>query len=351
MSYSLLSLGELLVDLVPSGRVGSLYRRAAGGAPANVAAGAARLLGRGHRVGFAGGVGDDPFGHFLRDTLTNLHVDTQHLSLSHQVQTPCAVVGHMPGSEDIDYTFYGPDDGKRLSLLDESTLPESDLTESRIVVLGGVSLSHPLSAAASVRAIEIASRGRALVALDPNWRAILWDNPNRWVAAVRGLLPQVDILKTSRSELALLTGQDDFARSITVLSQVSTADRSVDRPLLLAVTMGAQGSVYALFPSTQAGDSPAATGTVPTLQVRSIDPTGAGDAFLAGLLSWLLLNVTAQTSGARIDLQHLTRADLQAAFGFANATAALSTTRRGAMTGQPTRKAVLHAIGAMQLTF
>ncbi len=236
-------------------------------------------------------------------------------------------------------------------MLDESTLPESDLTESRIVVLGGVSLSHPLSAAASVRAIEIASRGRALVALDPNWRAILWDNPNRWVAAVRGLLPQVDILKTSRSELALLTGQDDFARSITVLSQVSTADRSVDRPLLLAVTMGAQGSVYALFPSTQAGDSPAATGTVPTLQVRSIDPTGAGDAFLAGLLSWLLLNVTAQTSGARIDLQHLTRADLQAAFGFANATAALSTTRRGAMTGQPTRKAVLHAIGAMQLTF
>ena len=65
-------LGELLINFVPTVTSTGLIdarrpsSRAPGGAPGNVAVGLARL--RVHSA-FMGKVGDDPFGHFLADTL------------------------------------------------------------------------------------------------------------------------------------------------------------------------------------------------------------------------------------------------------------------------------------------
>src|SRR5205823_13199922 len=76
--------GELLIDFVAT-EVGvtlaqaSLFQKAPGGAPANVAVGLARL---GQRVGFLGQVGDDEFGHFLVDTLQSHGVDVSSMRFS-----------------------------------------------------------------------------------------------------------------------------------------------------------------------------------------------------------------------------------------------------------------------------
>jgi len=67
-------LGELLIDFVPL-RPG-VYRQAAGGAPANVAVGLARL---GVSAAFISKVGDDAFGRFLRAALEDEGVDTSGL--------------------------------------------------------------------------------------------------------------------------------------------------------------------------------------------------------------------------------------------------------------------------------
>ena len=69
--FDVIACGELLIDFVSLESGVTLaeapaFKKAAGGAPANVAVGVARL---GHRAGFMGQVGDDPFGHFLADTL------------------------------------------------------------------------------------------------------------------------------------------------------------------------------------------------------------------------------------------------------------------------------------------
>ena len=71
-------LGELLIDFVPTVTGTSLidapaFKKAPGGAPANVAVGLARL---GVASAFMGKVGDDPFGHFLAQTLADGGVDT-----------------------------------------------------------------------------------------------------------------------------------------------------------------------------------------------------------------------------------------------------------------------------------
>src|SRR5437879_2289524 len=86
--------GELLIDFVAreAGATlaqASLFQKAPGGAPANVAVGLARL---GHRVGFLGQVGDDEFGHFLAETLRENGVETVGLRFSTLARTSLAFV-------------------------------------------------------------------------------------------------------------------------------------------------------------------------------------------------------------------------------------------------------------------
>ena len=76
--------GELLIDFVSTEVGVSLaqapaFKKAPGGAPANVAVGVARL---GYRAGFMGQVGDDEFGHFLADSLYSHGVDITGLRLT-----------------------------------------------------------------------------------------------------------------------------------------------------------------------------------------------------------------------------------------------------------------------------
>ncbi len=78
------SFGELLIDFVPTISNVNLidapaFKKAPGGAPANVAVGLARL---GVSTGFMGKVGDDAFGHFLVNVLSENHVDVSAMRFS-----------------------------------------------------------------------------------------------------------------------------------------------------------------------------------------------------------------------------------------------------------------------------
>ena len=86
--------GELLVDFVPAAGPQSLvtaeiFKKAAGGAPANVAAGLARL---GVSSAFMGMVGDDDFGRFLAGELVKAGVDVAPLRFTAKARTGLAFV-------------------------------------------------------------------------------------------------------------------------------------------------------------------------------------------------------------------------------------------------------------------
>ncbi len=303
--------GELLIDFVSTESGVTLaeapaFKKAAGGAPANVAVGVARL---GYRAGFMGQVGDDDFGHFLADTLAQAGVDVNGLRFSAEARTALAFVSLRKDGE-RSFMFY------RHPSADMLWRPEDvDATyaaSTRIFHYGSISLIGEPSRSATLTALAHARRGGALISYDPNLRLALWPSAEAARAGMLAGWEHADLAKVSEEELVFLTGEADMALAARQLWH--------DRLKLLTVTRGAAGAVYFL-----AG----ASGEVPGFKVEAVDTTGAGDGFVAGLLAGLL------DGGLRFE-----REVVEAALRLGNAVGALTTTQRGAIPALPTRAAV-----------
>jgi fructokinase len=305
-------LGELLIDFVPTVTPTTLidapaFKNAPGGAPANVAVGLARL---GVRSAFMGKVGDDPFGHFLADTLAAAGVDVSALRFTAEARTALAFVS-LRADGDREFLFYRHPSADMLLTPEE--IDAAAIQGAQILHYGSISLISEPSRSATLRAIDVAREAGTLISCDPNLRLALW--PDR-AAARDGLLLAIShaqILKISDEELRFLTGSDDPAHARRELWH--------DRMMLMVVTLGAAGCVY--FTADLEG-------VVAGFSVEAIDATGAGDAFVAGLLHGLLADRSATADRGR--LRDLCR--------FANAVAALVTTERGAIPAMPTADAV-----------
>ncbi|MCK4590120.1 MAG: fructokinase, partial [Candidatus Latescibacteria bacterium] len=103
----IISLGEALIDFVSlqtgvEVKDAPGFLRAAGGAPANLAAALGKL---GVDVGFIGKVGDDPFGHFLQETLVSNGVDISQLLFEKSARTALAFVSLRSDGE-RSFSFY-----------------------------------------------------------------------------------------------------------------------------------------------------------------------------------------------------------------------------------------------------
>jgi fructokinase len=166
-------------------------------------------------------------------------------------------------------------------------------------------------------AVEGAQARGLLISYDPNLRLNLW--PSAEVAR-QGMLKGwgfAQVAKVSGEELTFLSGQSGFDASVEQLWH--------DRLRLLVITEGQDGCQYVTRD---------ARGRVPGYSVRTIDTTGAGDGFVAGLLAGLLANEHAWESVS----------ELENVLHFANAVGALTTTRRGAIPALPTKDQVLELL-------
>ena len=270
-------LGELLIDFVPTVTGVTLieapaFRKAPGGAPANVAVGLSRL---GVSSGFMGKVGDDPFGHFLARTLAEAGVDVSALRYATEARTALAFVSLRADGE-REFAFY----------------------------------RHP-SADMLYTPAEVAREAGLLVSYDPNLRPALWADAEAARAGIRLGWREADVIKVSEEELEFLTGDPDPADAARKLWH--------DRLRLLAVTRGHLGCRY--FTATSSGE-------VASFAVAAVDTTGAGDGFMAGLLRGLLLD--GPEAAVRDEMR------LRAICRLANAVGALTTTERGAIPALPT---------------
>jgi fructokinase len=85
------------------------------------------------------------------------------------------------------------------------------------------------------------------------------------------------------------------------------------------ITLGAEGCFYCY---------PGGTGRLPAYRVKAVDTTGAGDAFLGGVLYWLSRLTLAE-------IATLSRVDFETIIDFAGAAGALTTTKTGAIPALP----------------
>lgn len=291
-------LGDAVVDLLPE-EDGRLLQ-CPGGAPANVAAGIARL---GGNSGFIGRVGADPFGHFLRDTLRREQVDVTCMQ-SDAAQRTSTVVVALDEQGERTFTFMVRQSADLFLQTDD--LPTFRAGEW--LHCCSIALLQEPSRSATLTAMQRMQDAGGFVSFDPNIRLDLWQDQAVLRNCLHQALQLADVVKLSEEELMFLSGGEERDAAITQL-----ATRFEIR--LLLVTQGSAG-VLAWHQQTLTHH--------PAKPVVSVDTTGAGDAFVAGLL-WGLAQ-----QGLPADA-----AQLAARLQCAQACGALATTAKGAMTALP----------------
>ena len=307
-------LGEVLIDFVARDaelplQQATTFHKAAGGAPANVAAALARL---GITVAFIGKVGGDAFGQSLRETLATEGVAVRGLVEAPTARTALAFVGS-DGHGGREFVFYHR--GMADTLLRPEEVDRELIAHARIFHFGSVTLATEPSRAATTAAAQMAHEAGCLVSFDPNVRLEVWDSPRHARDSMIAALRLVDVVKVSSDELAFLTGTADPAEACHILRDHG--------PTLAIVTLGGGGCYY---------QTASASGHVPGIHVESVDSLGAGDAFVAGVLACL------SAYADRNDV--CAEATLVPALRFANAVGAITTTRYGAIPALPTRPQV-----------
>jgi fructokinase len=304
--------GELLIDFVPTVTGLDLaqaetFTKAAGGAPANVAVGLVRL---GLTSAFMGMAGQDGFGHFLAETLRRVGVDVTPLRFTSRAHTGLAFVSlHADGER--EFLFYRSPSADMLMRPED--VDEAAIRNARAFHFGSISLIAEPARAGTLHAVSLARRYGKLVTYDPNLRLALWPDAAEARAGMRMGLEVADIVKIGDEELAFLTGDNDPVEAARALW--------TPRLQLMAITSGSAGCIWV---------TPQAHGRVPSFTVTAVDATGAGDAFMAGLIAGLLAERAVPTEPEAIE--RICR--------FANAAGALTATGRGAIPSLPTRDAV-----------
>lgn len=311
-NYDVIALGELLIDFTENGtspQGNPVMEANPGGAPCNVLAMLNRL---GHKTGFIGKIGKDMFGDQLEAALKEVGIDTKGLKRDENVHTTLAFV-HTLEDGDREFSFYrnpGAD-----MMLGEEDLEEDMIADCKIFHYGSLSMTDEVCRKASRKAIEIAKQSGAILSFDPNLREPLWKSLDEAKEQILYGMKHCNILKISDNEIQWLTGLEDYDAGIAVLQE------KFEIPLIL-LSLGKEGS--RAYTKSLRVEQPAFR------QENTIETTGAGDTFCACILHYIVSN----------GWKEYTEEELGDMLRFANAAAALVTTRKGALRVMPCKEEV-----------
>ncbi|TMD66153.1 MAG: carbohydrate kinase [Chloroflexi bacterium] len=320
MKY-IISLGEILIDVIPTTQIRlgeACYSPYPGGAIANVAVAIARLGGSSR---FMGGVAEDEFGRLLMQVLADNHVDTQYVHVVKEASTAVALVTLHAGGQ-RNFTFFRQ--GTADSQLQAEDLNWSAWHDAAVCHVGGVLLSTEPARSATLAAMDHTRSVGSIVSFDVNIRPTLWTSPATIQETITKAVERADILKLSVEE-AEYTGVQGYSpsepleRSKLNALGVALLEKG---PRLVIITLGANGAL--LMTAKHQVE-------IPSLPVRPVDTTGAGDAFIGAVLYTLVQQGCSTPS----DLLALSEHALYNLGSMANQVAGLSTTRYGGISSFP----------------
>ncbi|XQY88460.1 aminoimidazole riboside kinase [Escherichia coli] len=301
MSAKVWVLGDAVVNLLPESD-GRLLP-CPGGAPANVAVGIARL---GGTSGFIGRVGDDPFGALMQRTLLTEGVDITYLKQDEWHRTSTVLVD-LNDQGERSFTFMVRPSADLF--LETTDLP--CWRHGEWLHLCSIALSAEPSRTSAFTAMTAIRHAGGFVSFDPNIREDLWQDEHLLRLCLRQALQLADVVKLSEEEWRLISGKTQNDRDICALAKEYEI-------AMLLVTKGAEGVVVCYRGQVHhfAG-----------MSVNCVDSTGAGDAFVAGLLTGL------SSTGLSTDEREMRRI-----IDLAQRCGALAVTAKGAMTALPCRQ-------------
>ena len=259
-----------------------------GGKGANQACAAGKLEGS---VAMLGKVGKDAMGRALKENLAAAGVDVSHVEETPDAPTGMAVIYVSETGSNSIVVIPGAN-----GLCDKDYIEANEelIAASDIIVL---QLEIPYEAV--FRAVELAKKHERLVVLNP---APAPDSLPEEVIA------RLDYFTPNETELARIAGMPAGTVEEAVAAGKALVARGVGTVL---ATLGEAGALLVTGAEAR---------VIPTLRVKAVDTTAAGDTFNGAF-------VTALAEGM----------DEGAAIGFGNKAAAISVTRKGAQTSIPSR--------------
>ncbi|WMJ84701.1 carbohydrate kinase family protein [Oscillospiraceae bacterium LTW-04] len=314
--YDVTAIGELLIDFATLSTDKNGYPTMAakpGGAPVNYLA---ALTAYGRKTAFLGKVGADTFGGLLVEAVKQAGIETGGILQDPTVFTTLAFVTFdKNGNRTFSFARKpGADTCLRFEELDLSFIDAA-----RTLHFGTLSLTDEPARTATQQAVVYAKQKGKLITYDPNLRLSLWRSPQEAEKQILWGLSQADIVKISDDEVRFLWGCDQEEGAMRILEEYGAQ--------LAMVTLGPKGCYLknrrgAVF--------------CPSIDVKTIDTTGAGDIFGGSAVSRIL--------GINKSPSKLTLSELGEVARFASAASSLSTCKMGGIPSIPPMQEVLEAI-------
>ncbi|MET0705063.1 MAG: 5-dehydro-2-deoxygluconokinase [Mycobacterium sp.] len=238
-----------------------------GGSAANVAVAAARL---GNQTALISGVGDDPFGRFVRAELAHLGVDNRYVTTHSEYPTPVTFCEIFP-PDDFPLYFYRKPSAPDLQIQPDE-LDLDAIRNARLYWSTVTGLSEEPSRSAHFAAW--AARSRApLTVLDLDYRPMFWATEAEASEQVQRALQHVTVAVGNREECQIAVGESNPQKA---------ADALLDLGVELAIVK--QG------PRGVLGKTRHSSVTVAPNEVDVVNGLGAGDSFGGSLIHGLLHN-------------------------------------------------------------
>ncbi len=317
--YDVTAIGELLIDFATLDSDSDGYPVMAakpGGAPVNYLA---ALTAYGRRTAFLGKVGADTFGRLLVETVKKAGIETGGIIEDPSVFTTLAFVT-FDKQGNRSFSFARKPGADTCLRFEELNLAFIDA--SRVFHFGTLSLTDEPVRTATQRAVAYARQKGNLITCDPNLRLSLWRSPQEAQKQMLWGLSQADIVKISDDEVRFLWACGAEEGAARLLAEYDVA--------LAMVTLGPKGC---LLRNRQ--------GAVccPSIDVKTIDTTGAGDIFGGSAVSRILEIGKPPHALTLLELGEIAR--------FASAASSLSTRKMGGVPSIPPMQEVLDAMGAL----
>lgn len=293
--------GDAFVDYIANDSTNMSFTKYLGGATINVAVGISRI---GAPSALITITGDDETSAFCREEIASEGVNLDYSVYVPEKRVSGVYVHLTENCERIfkDYIDEAPD----LQVTKEQLNMQAFKRASVFNVCSGT-MFHPTALETTRVAVEMAKECGAIIAIDANIRPLRWSSEKYCRETVSSFFEDADILKLTDEELFFLTESKTLEEGLSKLDGLLV-------PIIL-VTVGAEGAYAVLNGEVM---------HVPVEKVTPVDTTGAGDAFMAGVLRYVHYNGLPTTPE-----------ELFECVAFGNKLGAIAATKAGALTALP----------------
>ncbi len=236
-----------------------------GGSSANIGAGICKL---GGKAALVTRTSDDSIGSYCINRLRHYGVDTTHVAkVGGEFRNSLAVYESVvEGHRNVIYR-----NGAADFQMDESDIEAVEYERFGAFITAGTVFAAEPSRSATFRAFELARAAGLPIIFDVDYRPYSWPSPEVAAEVLSRAAAGCDMIVGNDEEFGFVAG--DYNKGLDKARQLSETSAEI-----VVYKMGHEGAI------TFAGGKEFRTGIYP---VDALKPTGAGDSFMAGLMTSL----------------------------------------------------------------